>query len=409
MKGDRRASHALAVLFALGLAASARAEPGDGIRLGGSTSRLHPYFELEGRYDSNIAYTAQGQATAGYILHFRPGLTFDSTSDPVAVSLTADLDWAQYLGQNSDLSRLYGGAGLGVGLNRRGTVGLELSDNFSRSSSTQVFTLGGAVITNSNVLNVGVPWRPGGGALITTLSGVWDLETYEPFATGPLCPGTSPQCNPATVAEQNYSEGSAKLDVRWKFLPRTAALVQGEYWKRFPNSGQGSHATGGRAWAGAAGLFTSHVAGTLKGGYGTVSDTGGSVSSWLANLEGEWLPLETSSLKLGYLHDVDSDPSEDSGYTTHRAYLDARTLLSARYTGLLSGSYEHRNYPLLSNFSADLFTIDGSVDVEVNRWLRAGGGLTYTKRTSALPPGQVNLPGYNYNKTEIYLRMRATY
>jgi len=408
VKGNRTAGRALAVLLVLGLASAARAGPGDGIRLGGSTSRLHPYFELEGRYDSNIAYTAQAQATGGFILHLRPGLTFDSTSDPAAVSLKADLDWAQYFGENSGLSRLYGGAELGVGLYRQGTVGLELSDTFRRSSSTQVFTLGGAVISNSNVLDVSVPWRPGGGAFITTLSGGWDLETYEPFVSGALCPGTSPQCNPSTVAQQNYSEASGKLDVRWKFFPRTAALVQGEYWKRFPSSDQGSKATGGRAWAGAAGLFTTHVAGTLKGGYGGVSDTGGSISTWLANFEGEWLPLETTSLKLGYLHDVDSDPSQDSGYTTHRAYLDARALLSARYTGLLSGSYEHHDYPL-SNFSADLFTIEPSVDVEVNRWLRAGGGLAYTKRTSALPAPSANLPGYNYNKTEVYLRVRGTY
>jgi hypothetical protein len=400
---------ALAALLILGFTGSASARPGDGIRLGGSTGRLHPYFEVETRYDSNVAFDDQKRSSSGFILHLRPGLTFDAPGDLSAVSLKANLDWAQYLGSNSGLSRLYGEAQLGAGFNRRGAIGLEITDAFRRSSSTTAFNLGGAVVSNSNQLNVSVPFRPGGGAFVTTLSGGWDLETFEPFTKGRLCTDATPACNQDQLSKLAYSDVSGRLELKWKFLPRTAALAQGEYWKRLPSdSTLGSDASGLRAWAGLAGLFSAHVAGTVKAGYGNVSNSPSSMSSWLANVEAEWLPLETTSLKLGYLHDLGVDPGRDAGYTSHRLYLKAGALLAGRYTGELDGSFEHRGYSA-ADVTANLFQIAPTVGVELARWLQVGVGLSYTKRTSALPTGITDLPGYNFDKTEAFLRVRGTY
>jgi hypothetical protein len=412
VKGDRTGVRALAGLCALSLAAVAEASPGNGIRLGGSEGRLHPYLELEGRYDSNLAFTDQAQQQSGFILHVRPGLTLDSPGQNVAVNLLADLDWAQYFGDNSDLSRLYGHASLGVGVNRRGTLGLELTDAFARDTSTQALTIGYATVQNTNDLRVSVPYRPGGGAFVTTLTGGWQLTSYEPFFKGSLCttnPG--PQCDPAQLSQLNYSDYSGMLDVRWKFLPRTAAVGQGEYWRRVTkNSAPGSEGSGFRAWVGMAGLFSTHLAGTVKGGWGGADFSPTQTSTWLANVEGEWLPTETAGLKLGYLHDVDADPGTDGVYVIHRGYVDGRMLLSGRYSGLLTGSYDHRDYAGTGVLQvADLFTITPSVEAEVSRWLRAGLGVAYTKRTSQLAPGTAALPGYDYGKTEVFLRFRGTY
>ncbi len=410
MKGETTLGRALVGLSLLGFAAVAQASPGNGIRIGGSSGRLHPYLELETRYDSNIAFSDQGKSTSGFILHIRPGLTFDSPGDQVAVNLDANLDWAQYLGQNSDLSRLYGQSQLGVGVNRRGTLGLELTDSFRRSSSTRVLNFGGAVVENSNQLKLAVPWRPGGGAFTTTVSGGWDLESFEAFQSGALCAEPIPQCNQSQLAKLGYSDLSGGLELRWRFLPRTAAVLQGEYWKRLPqDSTLGAKPTGWRVWAGAAGLVTAHLAGTLKGGWGAVNDAPGSISSWLANAEAEWIPVETASLKAGYVRDVGADPGIDSGYTSHRGYLDARALLASQYTAQLSGSYEHRDYPKSGGFKADLFVVEPSVDVELARWLRVGAGVAYTKRTSKLPAGSPNLPGFKFDKTEAFVRLRGTY
>jgi len=318
------------------------------------------------------------------------------------------------MGSQSKLSRLYAESQLGLGVNRRGQVGLELTDVFRRSASIQALSLGNAVISNSNELAVLVPFRPGGGALVTTASGGWRLETFEPFDKAQLCAPGSPgaDCNPTDYAKLGYSDFTLGLESRWKFLPRTAALVQGQYFLHKPTSSAfGDDGSGVRAWLGLAGLFGAHLAGTVKGGYGDTFGTFGSgYRTWLANVEGEWLPVETTSLKLGYLHDYGADPGKASLYDSHRLYADAHTLLEGRFTGKLSASFEHRSFVLVSGSSADLFRVEPSVEVEMARWLRAAAGYAYTKRTSKQPAGAISpLPGFAYGKSEIYLRLTATY
>ncbi|HYD40411.1 MAG TPA: outer membrane beta-barrel protein [Anaeromyxobacter sp.] len=410
-KGARTGLRALAGLLALVLAPAADAGPGNGIRLGGSAARLHPYLELEGRYDSNLVFTEEGEQEAGFILHVRPGLTLASPSERAAVDFRAHLDWAQYLGESSDLSRLFGDAALSVGLNRRGSLGLELTDVFRRSSSTRNLTLGYAVVSNTNDLRVSVPFRPGGGAFVTTLTGGWRLETFEPFVKGNLCEGGAPECDADQAAQLDYSDVTGGLDLRWKFLPKTAAVLQGEYWRRLPSDPDaGLELSGYRGWAGVAGLFSAHLAGTLRGGYGSASLSPGSISTWLANAEVEWIPLETASVKAGYLHDLGADPGAAGAYTSHRGYADARALLAARYTVQLVASYERRAYQGVRVVeAADLLTVTPSVDVELARWLTAGAGVSYSRRTSELAAGTRPLPGYAYSKTEAFLRVRGTY
>ena len=410
-KGARTGLRALAGLLACALASPAEAGPGNGIRLGGSAGRLHPYLELEGRYDSNLVFTADGEQESGFVLHVRPGITLESPSERAAVDFRAHLDWAQYLGESSDLSRLFGDAALSVGLNRRGSLGLELADVFRRSSSTQNLTLGYAVVSNTNDLRVSVPFRPGGGAFVTTVTGRWRLETFEPFVKGALCAGGTPACDEAEVAQLDYSDVTGGLDLRWKFLPKTAAVLQGEYWRRLPsNTDMGREISGYRGWAGVAGLFSARLAGTIRGGYGSASLSPGSLSTWLANVELEWIPMETASVKAGYLHDLGADPGATGAYTSHRGYADARVLLAARYTAQLSASYERRAYDgVLLVEAADLLTVTPSVDLELARWLTAGAGVSYTKRTSELAVGAPALPGYDFSKTEAFLRVRGTY
>lgn len=410
-QGEGTGLRAVAALAALALGAVAQASPGNGIRMGGSAARLRPYLELEGRYDTNLAFSEQGQKQAGWILHLRPGLTLESQSDPAAVTLDASADYAQYVGANSDLSRIYGEAQLGVGLNRRGEIGLELTDAFRRSRQTQVLTLGGAVIANVNDLELSLPWRPGGGAFVTTVSGGWVLQTFEPFVKGRLCAADDPRCDPAQLSHLDYNDVSGRLELRWRFLPKTAALVQGEYWKRLAtDTAVGGKVSGWRATGGLAGLFTAHLAGTVKAGWSSVSATPSSTSTWFANVEGEWIPVDTARVKLGYLHDGAADPGVGGDYSGHRVYADGRLLLGGRYTAQLSLEYERRDYQdngLVR--SADLVAASPTIEAEVTRWLRVAAGAAYTRRTSRLTAAAPNLPGFKFDKTELFLRARGTY
>jgi hypothetical protein len=161
---------------------------------------------------------------------------------------------------------------------------------------------------------------------------------------------------------------------------------------------------------GLAGLFSAHLAGTIKGGWSSASVTSSSQSTWYANVEGEWIPTETTSLKLGYLRDANADPGVGGGFTTHRVYLDGRVLLSGRYSVQLDTQYEHRDYQRSAVLrSGDLLSASPVVEAELARWFRAGAGAVYTKRTSKLPPGATALPGFQFDKTEVFLRVRGTY
>lgn len=410
-KGSRKA-RALVAAMAMGLASSAAAAPGNGIRLGGSEGRLHPFVEVEGRYDSNALFETDGAAVDDLILHVRPGVTLDVPGDETAVKLRAALDWAQYLGvsgDTTDLSKLYGEASLGVGLNRRGAIGLEISDDFRRTNGTTALSLGSAVVSNDNRLRVAVPWKPGGGALVLTVAGDWRLETFEPLLD---CePGnTAPECDADTLADLGYNELGGSAELKWKFLPRTAAVLDAGYFARLPNEpALSAEVSGLRTQAGVTGLMSPRVAGTIKGGYGrSFGDV--AVNTWLASAELEWLASETTSARVGYSHDLGVDPGSDvSVYLAHRAYLEGKVLLAGRFTAKVLGQLDARDYQTGAELSATLFRIEPSVEAEVTRWLRVGVGYAYTDRGTDLDGEAVDTPGLEYSKSEAWLKLTATY
>ena len=101
-----RWTKALSAVGAIALAFAAQAAPGDGVRLGGAEARLHPFIDLETRYDSNVNYTPANKAIADLILHVRPGLELQAPGDVAAVEFAGALDWAQYMGIDGDTKGL---------------------------------------------------------------------------------------------------------------------------------------------------------------------------------------------------------------------------------------------------------------------------------------------------------------
>jgi hypothetical protein len=408
-----KASRMFAALVALGLASPALAGPGNGIRFGGSEGRLHPFLDLETRYDSNLYYNRDAASVGGNVLHFRPGFTLAVPGELTSVDLRGALDWAQYLSA-SDLSRLYGDASLGVGVNKRGAVGLDLTDAFRRTDQSDTLSLGSAVITNDNTFRLAVPWRPGGGALVFTAGGEWQLQSYEPYvdATGPntLCdPLTMAQCDSSRLAKLGWNELRGTGELRWKFLPRTAYVVDGGYFSRLPNdTAFAPEQSGFRIATGLSGLVTSRLAATVKAGYGQTTGTF-ELRTWLANAEIEWLASETASARVGFVHDLGVDPGNVfTVFQGSRAYVDGRILVAGRFTGRLQASYERRGYESV-DADATLLRVEPAVEAEVTRWFRLSLGYAYTDRTSTFPTGTPRLPGYDYSKNEIWLRSSFAY
>jgi len=401
---------AIAALFAATLALPAGASPGNGIRIGGTEGRLHPYLELEARWDSN-AFFVGNENRSGTVLHVRPGFTLTAPGDLLAVELDARIDWAQWVtGEDtSDLTHLFANASLGLGVNRRGHVGLELTDSFERSPSTSSLTFSSAVVSNRNTLDLAVPWRPGGGALGVTASGAWKLEAFEPYGSCQSDDPLNASCSEQELSDLGYNDLRGGLELKWRFLPRTAAVVEGSYSVRKPNDTTSSReVTGWRAMGGLQGLITPHLAATLKGGWGSASG-GGSLGTWLASAEVEWLPTLTTSARLGYVHEWGTDPGNPFAlFQIQRIYLDGKMLLAGRWQAGARGQLELIG---LESSAGNTTTIrfEPTLDYVFSRWLTAGVGYAYSSRKAKDIP---NLPtgfAFDYTKHEVWLKVRGTY
>jgi hypothetical protein len=409
MKSTSSAAGLLAAFLALA-PAPAGAGAGNGIRLGGSEGRLHPYLDLEGRWDSNVYYTG-AESVGDLILHVRPGFTLKVPGDLVAVDLDANVDWAQYLGlqdgATTDLSRAYGAASLGLTVNRKGPIGFELDDEFDRSASTNAFVFDGAVISNKNVLSLKVPWKPGGGALVVSLTGAWTLETYEPFSSC-SAGATATSCDPAVLGDLGYNEVRAGAEVRWRFLPRTSAVFESSYFSRMPNDTTVSQELSGLdGRAGFSGLVTPHLGASIRVGYmHTMGSPPEDWGTWLATLEAEWLATDSASLRVGWDRGYGIDPGNVlSLYQSDRVLAGGKYALAGRYGLRLDASWERRVYAFSDTSNGDLVRVEPAAEAALSRWLNASIGYAYTSRTSSFSTA----PGYDYAKNEVWLRLVGTY
>ena len=410
-----RAGRAVAGVLALALAGPAAATAGNGIRLGGSEGRLHPYLEVEDRYDSNVYYTQAQESVGDMILHVRPGFELKVPGEAASAELSGALDWAQYLGMgatetSSKLSKLYAQAALGVSVNRRGAVGLELDDEFRRAQGTTALALTNAVVSNSNALRVRVPWRPGGGALTFALTGAWLLETFEAYFDDPVC--ADPICA-VDVGDLGYNEFRAGADVRWRFLPRTSGVFQGGWFSRMPNASGVDAVSGVEAQLGFTGLVTPHLGATIKGGYATTLGLAApqeDVSTWLASVEAEWIATDSASIRVGFGHALGIDPGP-ALYTANRVFGGGRILLAGRFAIRTDVNWETRDYESFGagSSTASVLRVEPAVEAGIARWMSASLGFAWSDRTSDFEGLTAQLPGFDYSKTETWLRIAVRY
>lgn len=406
-----RAGRAVAGLLAALIAGPAVASAGNGIRLGGNEGRLHPYLEVEDRYDSNVYYTEDKKSVGDMVLHIRPGFELNVPGEAASAEMSGALDWAQYLGMDatetsSKLSKLYAQAALGVAVNRRGSIGLDVDDEFRRAQGTTALVLTNAVISNSNALRVRVPWRPGGGALVFAVSGSWLLETFEAYFTDP-----NSAIDPGTVGDLGYNELRAGGDVRWRFLPRTSATFQGGWFSRKPNAAAAEDVSGIDAQAGLTGLVTPHLGATVRAGYATTLGlTQKDVGTWLATVEAEWIATDSASVRAGWGHALGIDPGP-ALYTSNRLFAGGRILLAGRYALRADVNWETRDYETFGagSSSATVLRVEPAIEAGIARWMSASLGFAYSDRSSDFAGVTAQLPGFDYSKTETWLKLAVRY
>ena len=401
------------VAVALGLSLSASAQEienrggGDnGFKVG--AGRLHPFVEVEGRYDSNVLYFAGGKI-GDMILHVRPGFSLQVPGSLMNVDLDALVDWNKYLGVNdagTAFSKLYLNANLGVTVRPNGKYSLELKDQFRRSDQTPSLSLGTAVISDLNDLKLTIPMRPGGGALLLSLGGEWQMESFESFESSWSC-GTS-ECSAFS-----YNQLTGSGEARWLFLPRTAVVFNVDYFARMPkDTGVALKVSGLHSTIGLTGLISPHVAATAKVGYGdTFGSAGPSYRTWLANAEVEYIASETASVRLGYLHTYAADAGglQVSLYGISRVYTDGHILVAGQLTLKAEAEWDRISYALgvLDGASSDILKISPSAEVELVRWARLAAGYALSYRTAGDLLAAV--PAFNFTKHETWLRLTLVY
>ncbi|HEX9402135.1 MAG TPA: outer membrane beta-barrel protein [Anaeromyxobacter sp.] len=393
---------ALAALAMAGVAAAAHASPGNGIRLGGSEARLHPFVDLETRYDSNVSYSSSAQSIGDLILHVRPGVEIKSPGDLAAIEFSGAIDWSQYLGIEGDttnLSKLYADAGLAALFNRRGAVSLRVDNDFRRQvSSTSLAAAGVAVVSNANTLSLSAPWKPGGGALIVTANGSWLLETFQKYKDDPG----------VALGDLGYSQFRAGADVQWRFLPRTSGIFSAGYFARVPNAANGpDDATGFDLLAGVTGLVTPRIAATAKVGYGSASAPLKDSSSVLADVGVEWLPSETISFRTGYTRSFGIDPTA-STYVADGVNAGFRVRMAERFAFRGGIRYDRLAFQAIPGAETSFVRVDPSIEGSLGKWLTLATGYVYSTRAASWPAGLGGAPPA-YSKNEAFLKLGLTY
>jgi hypothetical protein len=409
MRGLTTWTKALAAAVAAAAAVAVQAAQGSGIRVGGSEARLHPFVDVEARYDTNVSYTPANLAVADLILHVRPGLELAAPGNAASVEFSGALDWAQYLGIDGDtksLSNLYARAELAAAFNRRGTVSPRVDNLFARQiSSTSLAAAYSAVISNSNTLTVSVPWKPGGGALVVAANAEWLVESFEKYQDVPAY----------ALADLGYNQYRVGGELRWRFLPRTTGLLEGGYFARVPNvANRPDDGSGYDVLAGVTGLLSQRISATAKVGFGgastpavAVSPAGipfpaTSASSFLTDVAVEWLPADTVSLKAGYTRFLGLDPTAAS-YVADSVTGAVRVKLADRFALRAGARWDHLGFQAIPDATTSFLRVDPGLDASFGKWLSAGIGYVYSARTANSPTAP------SYSKNEVFLKFGLTY
>ncbi len=381
--------------------------------------RLHPFFELDGRFDSLVGRFTPGINSPEIIFHFRGGAKFDLDTPSTLVNFNGAAEYLWYTGLLSSGSTALSADGRGfranVGLdtkfNRDGAVEFQIGDNLVRSDRTQNPAFAVGVLSLFNNAYIAVPIHPGGRALEVTPKVAWSVEFFEPLLQGLVtgCAAGS-SCDPAQVPNSNYSNVNFDLNARWKFLPKTAFIVDvNADWRTYFVRASGNDDKWlFRAQAGLAGLISPRIAVTLLAGYGG-DFSNGSIHTVIGTAEFSYTVTEQSRIAIGYVRTTVAVPRigtaiDDRGYLRGSlGLIGGRLMLNAQ----ISADYftflgppaagvpvPTRNDFLLSAMVGPTFT--------VTSWFDISASYTLSLRTSTDPLN-------NFPRHEAVLRLSFHY
>lgn len=413
------------MLWVLGLVLSAQALA-QSPKTGGFSigeGRLHPFLEIDGRFDSLVGYfTRDGAgniiASPELILHARPGLKFELENASTLVAFNGAAEYLWYTGllspSSSLLSRFQANVGLDTKFNRDGAAEVQLGDNLVRSDRSQSPTLAVGVNSLFNNAYLAIPIHPGGRALEITPKVAWAVEFFDPLLPGflPGCTVGQTVCDPNLVAQANYSNLNFGLNGRWKFLPKTAAVVDvNADLRSYFNGTANPPSTIFRAQAGLSGLISSHFGATLLAGYGGELSTG-AINTVIGTAEITYNATVQSRVSLGYTRNAAPVPLlgtmvDDRGYARGAIGLLGDRLV---FEGQVSADFltflGRPTTPGVPNLVRNDFVLNLSAGptVSVTSWFDVKAAYLLSVRSSSS-----TLPSLNFPRHEAFLTLSFHY
>jgi len=410
---------ALALVVLGPAVAGAQAPPvpagGNGLKVG--AGRLHPFFTLESRLDTGVGYFLNDETpnpddvredqSGEVVLRLRPGLRLDIPSSKVTFNAAAQAEYVLYTGllekQSTYGSHLEGEANLAAHFNPEGQVGFVLADQFIRSDQTRNAALGAGVLSLFNELRANLPLRPGGGAIEVVPEAAWGVEFFSPIGVAIPVGCVEGVCDPVEVDTFDYNNLRVGADARWRFLPKTALVLETDLDIRSYFSGTSPNALLWRSMVGLAGLVSPKIAVNAKVGWAqNFGEVGG--STLIAQLEGTWLYSPTMTLKGGYYRTL--NPVAAYGlFRDDRGYAEARALFGGKLVlhGYAAVDFLGFSSPTVPR-SDTLVTLDVGPEYQFKPWLVGAAGYLLSVRSSSLAG-----TGVNYNRNEFYLRLTLVY
>jgi hypothetical protein len=308
-----------------------------------------------------------------------------------------------------NLSRFQANVALDARFNQDGAVEVTLGDTLTRSDRTQNAAVGVGVLSLFNDVRLSLPIHPGGRALEITPKVSWQVEFFDPLLTGNVsgCTNTNDiTCNPALVSRMNYSNVDFGVNAKWKFLPKTAVVLDIATDVRTyfdPTAALNPPATLFRAQAGIMGLVSPRISVTLLAGYGG-DFAGKKLNTVIGNAELGYTPTEMIKVSLGYLRTAIPVPAlgtliDDRGYLRGTLGLWAGRLT---LTAQVSADY----LSFISTVSRNDFALAGNVGgtVAVTSWFDTSLGYSLGFRSST-----VAVQSLNTLRHEVVLSLRFHY
>jgi hypothetical protein len=372
--------------------AFAQADAPTGFKVG--DGRFHLGASVAGGYDSAIGYfPTQGGGTAlGGDIVIQPSLLagFDLDSNNTSVHFTAQGSYVAYLGAisstSTDASHIDANVGLQTAFAKTGPVEVQLGDNLVRSDRTQNAAVGIGVLSLYNNARLALPIHPGGGALEFTPNVNWAVEFFEPLLPGvvPGCNGSA-TCTPGLLSTMDYSNLTAGLAARWRFLPKTAVVLDvGFAYQSYFNPGAAAvPASLLKGQLGLAGLISSKVSVLALVGWG-YDFAGSGANTVIGQAEVSLLLAELFNLKFGYVRTLNPVPVNGT-FQDDRGYAEIRGGVS-RFYYVVNGAFDYLTYfgATAARRNDYLVTVGVGPGVKILPWLTVAATYNLYLRNSSL-------------------------